>query len=265
VQPRLLIRGLIAVAGVLSAARLPAADPADSSCLVAGRNPCVVELRGPHAPSSSPDCATEPWSRYLRFVLPDRFVDANSDGWWETVVEIALDPSKECGGAKLRIHFEDPVGAWSVNVGDSPTNNGYGGDAGTTRYAAEMQIREGLLTVYTAAIPQLGSPRFDAILEWTLPALGGRHVDVEVGDQSLVFDMPGAFAGDRPLHWKLGTPVGGALYSLAPRAGPEGPEAASVKDKGLYAGFNRVIGEAGPGHGRRIGTGVRRVAITLSP
>lgn len=200
-------------------------------------------------------------------MLPGRFVDSNKDGWWETVVEIALDPAKECGCVKLRIHFEDPVRDWSVNVGDSPTNDGYGGDAGTTNYAAEMEVRQGVLSVFTAPSSNIGTLRFDKILEWNLPTLGGRHADVEICEQVLVFDMPGAFAGNRPLHWKLQTPTVGVLYSLAPRPGPPGPEGAKKRDKGLYAGFNRVIHEADKAikRPRRVGTGVRRVEITLSP
>jgi hypothetical protein len=213
----------------------------------------------------SPECVAEEWSRYLKFTLPGRFVDSDENGWWETVVEIAIDPAKECGCVKLRIHFEDPVAEWSVNIGDSPTNDGYGGDAGTTNSAAEMYILRSLLSVCTAASPQLGTQRFDRILDWELPALGGRHADVEICDQALVFDLPGAFADDRPLHWRLQTPTIGALYSFAPRAGVSIPESTKKKDKGVYAGFNRVIHEPHREGGSRVGTGVRRVEITLTP
>jgi len=259
---------LIAAASVLLAAAAPEAGQSGDSCAAAGSSPCVMELHGPHAPSMSPNCSAEPWSRYLKLTLPGRFADSNKDGWWETVVEIALDPAKECGCVKLRIHFEDPVRDWSVNVGDSPTNNGLGGDAGTTNYAAELQVHKGVLAVFTVASPNLGPIRMDTILQWTLPPLGGRHADLEICEQALVFDMPGAFAGNRPLHWKLQTPIFGLLYSFAPRPGLPGPEGAKKKDKGLYAGFNRVVygaDKATPNSPPRIGTGVRRVEITLSP
>ena len=168
----------------------------------------------------------------------------------------------------IRIHFEDPVHDWSVNVGDSPTNNGLGGDAGTTDFAAEMQVMESILQVFTIASPRLAAKRMDTILEWNLPPLGGRHADLEICDQTLAFDMPGAYAGDRPLHWKIQTPVFGLLYSLAPRPGPAAPEGAKKKDRGIYAGFNRVVYEADKATEKRkprIGTGVRSVEITLSP
>jgi hypothetical protein len=80
--------------------------------------------------------------------------------------------------------------------------------------------------------------------------------------------MPGAVAGERPLHWKLRTPLFGHLYSFAPRSGLAGSEVANKKDNGLYAGFNRVIYEAEkptPTRTSRISTGVRSVEITLSP
>jgi hypothetical protein len=256
---------LNAAASVLLVAALPAAGQSDGPCAAAGRSPCVVELHGPSAPSMSPDCSAEPWSKYLTFKLPGRFADSNADGWWETVVGIALDPAKACSCVKLRVHFEHPVGDWSVNLGDSPTNDGYGGDAGTTNYAAEMYILRNLLSVCTAASPKLGMQRFDKILEWDLPSLGGRFADVEICDQVLAFHMPGALADDRPLQWKLQTPTIGALYSLAPRPGLPGPEGAKKKDQGVYAGFNRVIHEAEKNESPRFGTGVRRVEISVFP
>jgi hypothetical protein len=201
-------------------------------------------------------------------MLPDRFADSDKDGWWETVTEIVLDPAKECGCVKLRIHFEDPVGGWSVNIGDSPTNNGFGGDARTTLFGAEMQIYLGILAVFTATTPNLAAPRHDTLLEWPLPPLRGRRADIEICDQALVFDMPGVLAGDPSLHWRIQTPVTRLLYSFAPRPGAAGPQGEMTRDRGLYAGFNRVVYGAEKGSKTslpRIGTGVRRVEITLSP
>jgi hypothetical protein len=261
-------RAAAAIATALLAAINATAAPSSGACAVAGGAPCVIDLHGPHAPKLSANCTTEPWSRYLRFTLPDRIADSNKDGWWETVVEIALDPAVECGGANFRIHFEDPIDEWSVNIGDSPTNNGLGGDAGTTNDSAELQVCEGLLSVFTAATPNMGTLRFDRILDLNLPPLGGKYADVKISDQSLSFDMPGVLAGHRPLHWKLQTPIFGLLYALVPRAASSGPEGARKKDKGIYAAFNRVVFEADKTtetRATRVGTGVRRVEITLTP
>ncbi len=234
------------------------------SCAVVGKEACVLELHGPKAPVASVACTSEPWSRYLRLLPADRFVDSNKDGWWETVVEIALDPARECGCAKLRIHFEDPVRDWSVDIGDSPTNNGWGGDAGTTFHEAELQIHQGLLSVFTASRNQ-GARGVDPILEWTLPSLGDRYADVEICDQVIEFDMPGGLAGRRPLRFRLQTPNIGVLYSFAPLPGSPGAESAMKKDKGVYVGLNRVVRLSSTGGPSRIGTGVRRVEISLSP
>jgi hypothetical protein len=256
-----------ATAAALVAAMNAMAASSSGACAVAGSAPCVIDLHGPHAPKLSANCTSEPWSRYLRFTLPDRFADSNKDGWWETVVEIALDPVKECSGASLRIHFEEPVDAWSVDIGDSPTNDGFGGDAGTTRDAAELQVCGDVLSVFTAAAPTVGTLRCDRILDWNLPPVGGKYADVKISDQSLSFDMPSAIAG-RPLHWKLQTPIFGLLYALVPRSGSSGPDGAMKKDKGIYAAFNRVVFEADKTtetRGTRLGTGVRRVEITLTP
>src|SRR4029079_5420743 len=95
--------------------------------------PCVIELQGPRAPSASPGCMAEPWRSFLRFTMPGGCAEANRDGWWESVVAISLDPATNCGCAHLRVVYGRNPAGFSLNVGDSPTNDGFGGDQGPPR------------------------------------------------------------------------------------------------------------------------------------
>ena len=200
------------------------------------------------------------------FTQPGKWSDSNKDGWWETVLRIPLDPAKECGCAHFRIFFEGPNKGMNVNVGNSPTNNGHGGDAGTTPDSAEVQVLSGKLSVYSR-IPSLASgpsPLLDRLLDLDLPPLAGRVLAMEVCDQSIAFELSPGKGETKPLRWKLQTLNSGLLYVLSPRI-EDGPKALNA-EHAIYASFNRVIHQLDglPSHGRA-GTGVRRVEITLSP
>ncbi len=48
----------------------------------------------------------------------------------------------------LELEFSGPSVEWSFNLGDSNTNNGWGGDSMTAINDAEIQILNGNLEVY---------------------------------------------------------------------------------------------------------------------
>ncbi len=236
------------------------------ACPFSRSKPCIVDLHGPGAPSASAECESPEWKKILTFTLPGRIQDANGDGWSETVMEVELDPTAGCGCATFRVYFEEPVRSFSVNIGDSPTNNGYGGDEGTTFREAEMELRGSTLRVYSAS-KHPGSGIVDKILEMELPRLSGRFTDIEVCDQSLGFSMPGGLADGREMHWKVQTPTSGMLYDLFPRTARDALPGAKKRDAGIYAAFNRVIHDksGSPRPATRFGTGVRRIEVRLSP
>src|SRR6185295_18943356 len=62
---------------------------------------------------------------------------AGCAGWKEAVLKINL---KDCTKATIWAQWEGLPTAWTLNIGDSPTNDGFGGDAGTTTKDAEMWI-----------------------------------------------------------------------------------------------------------------------------
>ena len=257
---------LIPVGGMLLllAAAAPTAEPG-GPCPVARSKPCVIELEGPHGPSASAECMAEPWSRFLKFRQPGRWSDSNKDGWWETVLEVALDPAKDCGCAHFKVSYGGPSVGFSVHIGDSPTNDGYGGDAGTTLDSAEVQILNDRLTVFSAELLGARLSPIEKFYELDLPALAGRSIEFDVCDQTLGFTLLKGRVGALPMKWKLQT-VNGRLFSLAPRTGPEEARAHGAPDHAIYAAFNRVIHviDGNPSQ-KRLGSGVRRIELTLTP
>ena len=226
----------------------------------------MIELRGPRAPSASPNCSAEPWSRFVRFLQPRRWADSNKDGWWETVLAISLNPAKDCGSAHIKVFYEGPSVGFSVNVGDSPTNDGFGGDAGTTFDAAEVQIQNSKFTVYSAEGPGDRPSPIERLYDLELPPLAGRSVQLDVSDQKLGFALFAGPRGAQPLQWTLQTLNQGLLFSLSPRTRSEEAGARSPQDHAIYAAFNRVIHtmDGAPSH-NRFGSGVRRIELTLTP
>jgi hypothetical protein len=222
-------------------------------CPVSEAPPCTLVLAGPGAPSASAACASDAWSALVTFKQPERWSDPDGDGSWESVLEITLDPARDCGCARLRAFYGDEVRGWTFHVGNSPTNNGHGGDEGTTALSAELQLFERQLAVYTVA--QAGHRSVDRLLEATVPSLAGRILDVEVCNQFVRVQVRTSLADPAPLTWKLETLSSRLLFSL----GPDDP-------RKIWVGLNRVVHLAnGPASHGRTGAGVRRVELTLSP
>lgn len=254
-------------AALLPLAAAELAPERTGPCPVATAKPCVIELSGPRAPSASAECAAKPWSRFIHFLQPEKWSDSNKDGWWETVVAIALDPAKDCGCAHVKVVYGGPSRVFSLNLGDSPTNDGFGGDAGTTFDSAEVQIQDNLLSVFSGEGPAGRRSRIQRLYTMELPPMAGRTVEFDICDQSLVFALtagPGPAA--LPITWTLQTLNTGLLFSLAPRTHSEEAGARAAQDHAIYAAFNRVIHTVDGKPSRdRFGSGVRRVELTLTP
>lgn len=240
----------------------PAESPpaAESPCPTGAVDPCVVVLQGPRAPSASPACTAGPWAKRLRFTLPERFADSNRDGAFETVLGIRLDPRSDCGCARFVVHLTGRVEDWAVNIGDSPTNNGHGGDLGTAPEAAEVQLSAGRLTLYTTA--QTERRLVDQLLDVALPPLADRGLEFEICEQSLRVTLRPTRRDPHPLEWRLETQNARLLFSLEPDGAASGPAAADA----IYAAFNRVIHviDGAPSR-QRTGASVRSVEISLGP
>jgi hypothetical protein len=215
--------------------------------------PCALDLRGDTAARATASCSDEAFKGHLTFELPERFADADADGWHEVVLQVDLDPRRGCGCAVFRVFYEGEPRGFTVNLGDSPTNDGYGGDAWSTRFDGEVVVFNRDLEAFRAE--RKGSPAEVRIFGLRQLPLAGRVLELEVCDQSVRFAL-GEMTGF------VNTYASHELISIRPRRGQDKDTA----DSRIYAAFNRVIHRrAGRPSHERFGTGVRRVEVSLTP
>ena len=139
-------------------------------------------------------------------------------------------------GLDVEITFDRPSRDWSFNLGDSPSNNGYGGDGGNNSNDAELQIVNGKLDVF--ASDQMVDGDKHLIKSWPVD---GNLVRLHVSD--------GQLTGDNGLS--VQNP---ALFALQGQPDREGPV-----NYDLYIGLNRVIA------GGRVGSGVSGLKLRFTP
>ncbi|HEY0738470.1 MAG TPA: hypothetical protein VGD69_26360 [Herpetosiphonaceae bacterium] len=170
------------------------------------------------------------------------FVSAPSGG--KTVVKLTLNPfTTGYNKAAFDIYYgSTPVG-WSVNIGDSITNDGGGGDAATQSNDSETQIVNSTLTLH-------GNQAISGSSLYTTSgaASAGNTTRLEVFNQQLNVYVPGNPGG-----------VGiGSIYTYA-LAGQYDSEGSVNYD--IYAAFNRTVAYRAD----RLGSGVTSVGVTLYP
>jgi subtilisin family serine protease len=125
---------------------------------------------------------------------------------------------------------------WTINIGDSATNNGFGGDGATQSNDSEMQIYGTTMSVY-GSDPTPASVRnilnvYNAVSQGT----------------TLSLDVQNQFLG-----WVKGDLRSNYIYALNGQADTEGPV-----NWDIFAGFNRSIFTSS-----RVGTGATRATVTL--
>lgn len=246
--------GIIALALALA---LHCSTEIVAQCRPATVEPCKIELHGEGAPRLTGSCADEAWKGHLTFELPDRFVDADANGWHEVVLQLDLDPKRGCGCAVFRVTYEGEPAGYTVNIGDSPTNDGFGGDAWTTRFDAEILVLQSDLEAFGA--DRRGSPAETRIFGLRRLPLAGRVLELEICDQSVRFAVD-------PLNGFFNTYVSRDLIAIRGTKGAGGDAGESGADARIYAAFNRVIHRrAGRPSHARFGSGVRRVEVSLTP
>ena len=178
--------------------------------------------------------------------------DSNGDTFLETVLKINLnDPNLDnpFDVAEFQVEYDGTPTGFSVNIGDSETNNGQAGDGATQSNDAEAQIRDNTLSVFSN--DTIGPPEVNRLLV-RLPGFASEDstVNFEVSDQFLGWDNNSDTSGN------LNSPF---LYALNGQPDSEGPI-----NYDIFAAFNRVIaGSASSPSAGRIGSGVDKVTITL--
>lgn len=159
--------------------------------------------------------------------------------WHAAVVEIDLPEGCSC--LEVTVEFDGAPEGWVVNLGDSPTNNGFGGDAGSAPAGqnAELDVLDDMLTLRSSAT----APPVASLATQSL-ALDDGALKFVVKDQFISWGQP---------HAEVGT-VDDRLFFL-----PSNPTPPA--NRTLYAAFNRVISPFNGPNGARNGCGASHVLM----
>lgn len=158
--------------------------------------------------------------------------------WKEAVLKVNVPTG--CTQAIVQVEYDGLPAGWTFNLGDSPTNDGFGGDGGNADSEAELQIFNESLDVYTAA---LGPGVVDLI----------GHQDLAITDSTLKIVVKNHYVSWGQPFTFLQTQNLKKLF-LIPDAG-----AAAADRRVVYVGLNRVVGN-NPG---RKGCGARRALVSF--
>jgi len=157
-------------------------------------------------------------------------------GWSAALLRLDLAPP--CHEAEIAVEYFKPT-AWTVHIADSPTNDGYGGDAGTTLYNAELWINQQILWVAGNRTP------------------GGN--DNELAQENMVLNY-GALkfvVKNQHISWGppynvIETPGTKKLFAFPDPSNP-------AEGYSIYLGLNRVVAEDPV----RQGCGLQRALVTV--
>lgn len=162
---------------------------------------------------------------------------------WRAVVARVQIPT-DCTGVSVWIEYDGQPEGFTVNIGDSETNNGFAGDSGSLPLGqnAEAEIVNETLSVHSAA----DAPPVDRLLQQQL-ALEDGSIRFVVENQTLTVGQP---------RTVLATPSLERLFFL-PNPVPAG------ENRTIYVAFNRVISPITGQDTSRNGCGARRAVLVL--
>lgn len=161
-------------------------------------------------------------------------------GWFKTTLR--LDIPATCSKAIVQVAFEgDPID-WSLNIGNSPSNDGFGGDGGNNGgHNAELWILGDTLAVANAS----ANP---ALIDNPLLTEG-----VALKDGSLKFVvMNQAISWGQP-YSLLQAPASKNLFAIP------NPDVPTADSRAIYVGINSVVS----GDPSRAGCGVKSVLVSF--
>jgi hypothetical protein len=163
--------------------------------------------------------------------------------WWKGFVTVDLnpnhDPSNLPRAAFFTVEYEGAPWGWGVDIGNSPTDDGYGGSYDNYD-AAEVQVVGQGLAVYNFD----RNVGVENLLNQPQLSLTNGSLKFGVADQTLAIGQPRTI---------LATPVTKTLFAI--------PDIYAGADQWkIWAGFNHVIYQPSS----RYGCGVRSVTIWTS-
>ena len=169
-----------------------------------------------------------------------RFIDGPTGN--KVVICISLNPgTTRFTEAAFTVEYKKKAVGWTLNIGDSISNNGFAGDAADQSNDAEAQILDQVLSVYGSDYTASDA----RLLLKSSPVVGGKGASIKltVRNQYLSWSSNGQ-------NSELSSQY---LYALNGQRDDEGPV-----NYDIYAAFNRTIAPAG-----RNGSGVRKVTVEL--
>jgi hypothetical protein len=165
---------------------------------------------------------------------------AGCSGWKMAALKIAIPGAPNaCTQANIVVEYEGTPKGWSVNLGDSPTNDGFAGDGGTTDHDAELWVLDEDLSLASASSGPIDSP------------LAVQHLSLT--DSSLKFVVKNQFVSWGQPYTLVQQPATKNLFTIPDTTVP------AADQRAIYLGLNRVI----TGLSSRTGCGARRVMITF--
>ena len=147
----------------------------------------------------------------------------------------------------------DPTGWWS-HFADSPTCNGYGGDAATTDHDAEGQLLGTTFSVYGTYNRTRGGYDPGYHSRSVTPATGCYRVQWTIYEDYVLFDNDGD-----PADSARATVASTSTFDSAPYNEPDTEDPSGVDADRWYVGLNRTVAAS-----YRNGTGVNRACVVLS-
>ena len=161
--------------------------------------------------------------------------------WKRAAIKIVIPGAPNaCTQANVVVEYEGTPKLWTVNLGDSPTNDGFAGDAGTTDNDAELWVLgEDLSLANGGSLAQVNNPLVLQHLALTDGAL-----KFVVKNQSVSWGNP---------YSLVQSPASKFLFAIPDTT------VAAADQRAIYLGLNRVIGN----NASRTGCGARRVLITF--
>lgn len=184
-------------------------------------------------------------SKGISTSYPSQYVSVQEPSSGEYVVTINTRPSgyTHYRSVMFSIYNNGSPSGWSINIGDSSTNNGWAGDAGTQSRDAEIQVYNNALSVYENQHGGSGSIHSQS---GHLPNYDSKNVRYKIEDRKFSY-------------WKnfntssTTRVVSKDLFALDNQNDTEGPENYTI-----YAGFNRTVGSS-----YRSGSGITTVYVYL--
>jgi hypothetical protein len=156
--------------------------------------------------------------------------------WFEATVQIDLSRTEK-KIAHVTVEYEGASYGWTAHIGDSPTNDGFGGNAGGPERNAEVQVVGNAVSAYSTG---LGPGLVDLLLQQQKQLTDG-SIRFTIQNQKVTIGQPNDV---------VQTPNSKLLFAI-----PD-PAAGAANASKIYAAFNRVVA-----NNSRNGCGARSIAI----